>query len=248
MQNTPDKSQTQTVKALLALRELVLSGELVPGERVPELVMVERIGVSRTPLRTALVRLESEGLLEALPTGGYAARQFSVQDVFAAIEIRGAIEGLAARFAAERRPGEDELRPIKQTQRQIDDLIARDGPGSETFSAYVPLNERFHEQLAKLSGSLVVEQQIERANAHPFASASGFIDVQTQMPDARKILLIAQDQHQCVLEAIRTGEGGRAESLMREHARLAHRYLRQALEDQRAMDQVPGASMLRRAS
>ena len=248
MQSTPDRAQSQTVRALLALRELVLSGELVPGERVAELALVERIGVSRTPLRTALVRLESEGLLEALPSGGYAARELSVQDVFAAIEIRGAIEGLAARFAAERMPGESELNPIANTQREIDDLIARGGQDSETFSAYVPLNERFHQQLAKLSGSLVVEQQIERANAHPFASASGFIDVQTQMPDARKILLIAQDQHHCVLEAIRAGEGGRAESLMREHARLAHRYLRQALEDQTAMDQVPGASLLRRAS
>lgn len=248
MQTTSDRSQSQTVRALLALRELVLSGELVPGERVPELAMVERIGVSRTPLRAALMRLESEGLLEALPSGGYAARRLSVQDVFAAIEIRGAIEGLAARFAAERRLGEQELLAISETQQKIDDLIACNDPDDETFSAYVPLNERFHEQLAKLSGSPLVEQQIERANAHPFASASGLIDIQTQMPDARRILLIAQDQHHCVLEAIRAGETGRAENLMREHARLAHRYLRQALEDQRAMAQVPGASMLRKAS
>lgn len=243
-----DKSQSQTVKALLALRELVLSGELLPGERVSELAMVERIGVSRTPLRSALVRLETEGLLEVLPNGGYAARQLSVQDVFAAIEIRGAIEGLAAKFAAERRLGAADFQPIADTQREIDDLIDRNQPNGRTFSSYVPLNERFHEQLAELSGSLFIQQQIERANAHPFASASGFIDVQTQMPDARKILLIAQDQHICVLDAIRAGEGGRAETLMREHARLAQRYLRQALEDQRAMDQVPGASMLRRVS
>lgn len=243
-----NKSQSQTVKALLALRELVLSGELLPGKRVSELAMVERIGVSRTPLRSALVRLESEGLLQALPKGGYAARQLSVQDVFAAIEIRGAIEGLAARFAAERELSGVDLQSIQDTQCEIDDLIARHQPDPQTFSDYVLLNERFHAQLAELSGSLVIQQQIERANAHPFASASGFIDVQTQMPDARKILLIAQDQHLCVLDAIRAGEGGRAEGLMREHARLAHRYLRQALEDQRAMDQVPGASMLRRAS
>ncbi len=248
MPNAADKTQNQTVKALLALREIVLSGELVPGERVPELAMVERIGVSRTPLRTALVRLESEGLLKALPSGGYAARQFSVRDVFAAIEIRGAIEGLAARFAAERGLSESAWAPINQVQEEIDDLIARDQEDAQTFSEYVPLNEQFHAHLARLSGSLVVERQIEKANAHPFASASGFINVQTQMADARRILLIAQDQHQCVLEAMRAGEGGRAEALMREHARLAHRYLRQVLEDRHVMAQMPGASMLRLVS
>ncbi|MEM7428333.1 MAG: GntR family transcriptional regulator [Pseudomonadota bacterium] len=246
MQSISDKSQSQTVKALLALRELVVSGELVPGERVPELAMVERIGVSRTPLRAALIRLEGEGLLEALPAGGYAARRLSIQDVFAATEIRGALEGLAARFAAERRLGEPELAAILETQDQIDALVASGRSGSETFSEYVPLNERFHEQLAELSASPVIQQQIDRANAYPFAAASGLIDIQIHLPDARKILLIAQDHHRCVLEAIKAGESGRAETLMREHARLAHRYLRQALEDQEAVAQMPGASMLRR--
>lgn len=240
-----DKAQTQTVKALLALRELVLSGELVPGQRVSELVMVERIGVSRTPLRTAFVRLEGEGLLEALPSGGYTARHFSVQDVFATIEIRGAIEGLAARFAAERFLSNEALDPITQILTEIDELIAANLLDKQTFSDYVPLNEQFHDQLAKLSGSLVIEQQIERANAHPFASPSAFIDLQTQMADARKVLMIAQDQHHCVIEAIQAGEGGRAEALMREHARLAHRYLRKALDDRQMLAQVPGASLLR---
>lgn len=241
-----NKTQNQTVRALLALRELVLSGELAPGERVSELAMVERIGVSRTPLRTALVRLEGEGFVEALPSGGYAARQFSVEDVFAAIEIRGAMEGLAARFAAERRPSGEELAAIRDTQAQIDALLDNGQPDSSAFAEYAPLNERFHGQLAELSSSSVIKEQIEKANAHPFASAGGFIRIQTEMPEARRILILAQDHHHCVLDAISAGEAGRAETLMREHARLAHRYLLKALEDQRTLEQVPGVSMLRR--
>src|ERR671924_755438 len=94
---------SQTARALLGLRELLLGGEYPPGQRLSELPLVERLGVSRTPLRLALARLEHEGLIEALPAGGYAVRQFTRADIDDAIELRGLLEGTAARFAAERR-------------------------------------------------------------------------------------------------------------------------------------------------
>ena len=71
-------SKTQMTRALLSLREQILSGEFRPGERMSELRLVERIGVSRTPLRLALSSLEHEGLLRALPGGGYAVREFTL--------------------------------------------------------------------------------------------------------------------------------------------------------------------------
>ena len=69
-----ERSSSQTVKAQLALRDLILSGELKPGDRISELSIVERLGMSRTPIRMALVRLEEEGFLEAIPSGGFAIR------------------------------------------------------------------------------------------------------------------------------------------------------------------------------
>src|ERR1035441_10685386 len=90
---------SRTTRALLALRELVLSGEFVPGERMSELPLVERLGVSRTPVRLALARLEQEGLLRALPRGGYVVREFTQADIDDATELRGGLEGAAARFA-----------------------------------------------------------------------------------------------------------------------------------------------------
>ena len=82
-------NRTQMMRALLALRELLLSGEFKPGDRMSELPLVERLGVSRTPLRLALVALEHEGLLRVLPTGGYVVREFTQADMRHAIELRG---------------------------------------------------------------------------------------------------------------------------------------------------------------
>jgi GntR family transcriptional regulator of vanillate catabolism len=65
-------SSSQTTKATLGLRELILDGELMPGERVGEIGLAERLEVSRTPLRIALSTLSHEGLLEQLPGGGFA--------------------------------------------------------------------------------------------------------------------------------------------------------------------------------
>jgi DNA-binding GntR family transcriptional regulator len=86
---------SQTVRVQLRLRELILAGELPPGERIAELTLVERLGASRTPIRMALVRLQEEGLLDALPHGGFAVKDFSEADIHDAIELR---EGVASIF------------------------------------------------------------------------------------------------------------------------------------------------------
>jgi GntR family transcriptional regulator of vanillate catabolism len=92
----------EAADVVVRLREMILAGELPGGARIAELTLVEKLGVSRTPIRAALMRLEQEGLLEALPNGGYAVRTFSERDVSDAIELRGTVEGLLARVAAER--------------------------------------------------------------------------------------------------------------------------------------------------
>lgn len=71
-----DRSVSQTVRAQLALRDMILSGTLRSGERISELQAVDITGVSRTPIRLALVRLEDEGLLQAIPSGGFMVKAF----------------------------------------------------------------------------------------------------------------------------------------------------------------------------
>src|SRR5690348_771573 len=71
----------QTVKAMKRLRQLILDGKLQAGERVPELALVEHTGVSRTPIRAALMQLAEEGLLEASASGGFIVRAFDEDEV-----------------------------------------------------------------------------------------------------------------------------------------------------------------------
>ena len=77
----PERSISQTVRAQLALRDMILSGRLRPGERISELQAVDITGVSRTPVRLALVRLEDEGLLQAIPSGGFMVKAFTERDI-----------------------------------------------------------------------------------------------------------------------------------------------------------------------
>src|SRR5215472_13995662 len=93
---------SQSGRAMLELRKSLLRGEFHPGERLSELPLVARLGVSRTPIRLALERLAHEGLLEASRSGGFIVREFTVDAVWDAIEVRGVLEGTAARLAAER--------------------------------------------------------------------------------------------------------------------------------------------------
>lgn len=235
---------SQTITALLRLRELILDGDLSPGQRLSELAVVERLGVSRTPVRAALARLQEEGLVEALTSGGYAVRAFSEQEVNEAIELRGVLEGLAARLAAEKGASPERLASLKTCLERIDLLVAAPTLSQADFELYVELNEIFHAGLIALADSPLVTQQVARAAALPFASPSGFVMAQAERPEARHILALAQDQHRCVLEAIENREGARAEAIMREHARLARRNLQLALGDQNALRQVRGAALI----
>jgi len=235
---------SQAVKAQLRLREMILSGDLPGGTRIAELAIVERLGVSRTPIRAALMRLEQEGLLEALPNGGYAVRTFSERDVADAIELRGTVEGLAARLAAERGVAHVVLAEARACLEEVDRLLEQPALDDDAFTQYVRLNQRFHNLLAEMAGSPVLGRELERVVNLPFASPSGFVVVQANSPKARDMLVVAQDQHRQVLDAIEGREGARAEAIMREHSRLAQRNLREAVRSPH-LDQMPGVRLIR---
>jgi GntR family transcriptional regulator, vanillate catabolism transcriptional regulator len=242
--DTAPIAQSQTVKALLSLRDLILKGALASGERLSELAIVERLGVSRTPVRAALIRLEEEGLIEAIPSGGFAVKAFSERDIYDAIELRGTLEGLAVRLAAERGVHADRIAALKRTVTEIDVLIRAPNMNADLLSDYVPLNARFHSQIAELTESAAIARQIERAVSLPFASPSAFVMAQADVPEARMVLTVAQDHHRSIVEAIEQRQGARAESLMREHARLAHRNLQFALGDRERLKRIPGGALI----
>ena len=169
-QASGEEGGSQAVKAQQRLRELILTGQLAAGERIAELTLVDLLGVSRTPIRTALMRLEQEGLLEALPSGGYAVRTFSEREVADAIELRGTLEGLAARLSAERGVPARTLAQAHACLDELDRLLLDPSLSDDMFSEYVRLNALFHRLLAEMPGSGVLAREIERAGSLPFAS------------------------------------------------------------------------------
>jgi GntR family transcriptional regulator, vanillate catabolism transcriptional regulator len=234
----------QHLRAALRLRELILEGELAAGDRVSEIPLAERLAVSRTPLRLALAQLAHEGLLEAAPSGGFAVASFTRDEVTDAIDLRGVLEGTAARLAAERleRPGD--LEAMHGCVAQLDALVRPDRPAIEAFERYVELNERFHELLLELARSRSLDAAYRRVLALPFASPSAFVLPQAELPESHRVLYVAQTQHRGILEAIEQREGTRAEALAREHARLARHNLDIALSSQRALARLPGARLI----
>lgn len=217
------KRKTQFGKALMGLRLLVLNGEFEADSRLPEVTLADRLGISRTPLRQAMDRLVEEGLLERLDGGGCKVARFTMDDIIDAIEIRGVLEGTAARLAAERGADRILVRECREVLDRLDDAVF--GSDAIDFAAYVKQNARFHDILAALPRSRVIEREVLRVSRLPLASPSAFLQGQETVADFQASLSVAQVQHRSIFDAIISREGVRAEALVREHARLARQNL-----------------------
>ncbi|MEO8098020.1 MAG: GntR family transcriptional regulator [Acidobacteriota bacterium] len=233
---------SQTGRALLTLRELLLKGDYPPGDRLSELALVARLGVSRTPIRLALDRLAHEGLLEPSPSGGFVVREFTIADIWDTIEMRGVLEGTAARLAAERLVDPSEMRAIREYQRQMDVI---GGNTVESFARYMDLNEAFHSELVALSKSPMLQRTLAHLTVLPFAGPSAMVFPRTELPRAAELGTIGQEQHYGILEAIENRQGTRAEAIAREHVHLSRRNLETVLAAGDFLSHVPGASLVR---
>ena len=212
---------------------------------IREVPLSARLKVSRTPLRLVLDRLEQEGLLRARPTGGFVAREFSVGDVRDAIELRGVLEGTAARFAAEQQVRPAAVDAMQRSADAIDRLFKRWRPGMLSFLRYVALNAEFHTLLLEAASSPMLERSMQVVATLPFASPNAFVLTEAHGNEVRDVLSNAQAQHRAIVEAIANREGARAESVAREHSRLARTNLENALRHRRLFTQIPGASLIK---
>jgi GntR family transcriptional regulator of vanillate catabolism len=121
-----DHPAPEAASVVAALRQRIVDGRYPPGTRLAEIPVADALGVSRTPVRLAFRTLEQEGLLEKIGKRGLVVRAFTQADVLCAIEVRGALEGLAARRLAEAgiTPG-----LLATLQRCLADGDAGAGPG-----------------------------------------------------------------------------------------------------------------------
>ena len=206
------------------LRLHIVSGRLAGGERLAEIPVAESLGVSRTPVRLAFRSLEQEGLLERTGKRGYVVRRFSDADVRAAIEVRGVLEGLAARHLAERGMPDGVRAVLAHCIAEGDALLAAGELVDAGIAGWSRLNQRFHDAIVHSQDSHVIADAIARNNHLPFASADSLALNREALPAEYQKLRIAQLQHQLVFDALVNRESARVEMLMREHAWVGFRY------------------------
>jgi len=206
------------------LRQLIIEGRYPPGTRLAEIPVAEALGVSRTPVRLAFRTLAQEGLLETVGKRGLVVRAFTEADVWCAVEVRGALEGLAARRIAEAGAPESLLAQLRECLADGEAVLAAGRLNARSVDRWSALNRRFHAAIVEAAGSRVIADAIARNNHLPFAAPDSIaIDRRALGAELRKLQL-AQLQHRLIVEAIARGEAARAEALMREHAYIGLRY------------------------
>jgi GntR family transcriptional regulator of vanillate catabolism len=208
-------------KTIVALRRMIASGELRDGERIGEIATAERLGVSRMPVRTALRVLEQEGLVVKLGARGYAARGLTAMQVKGAIEVRGALEGLAARRLAAQGLDRATDKALAACLDEGDALFAKGHLAEGDFERFYVYNLRFHDLLAEACGNPAIGIALARNNHLPFASAAALALDWDDLTAEFAHLSGAHSEHHAVVDAIRERRADDAERLMRAHAHAA---------------------------
>lgn len=226
------------------LRQQILGGQFAPGERMVELELSAQLAVSRTPIRIALAELEKEGLLEQLPTRGFRVRQFTVDDIANAVDVRGVLEGMAARSAAEKGLSAEITTRLQDCIAEGRVLLDKAEAAGHVIDAarWVPMNARFHAALVEAAGNSTLTSALAHVSKTPMAGA-GALSLNGVLPLLEyRFIQRAQTDHEDVLAALLSGEGARAEALMREHAHRSRNNKRELI----ARMQQPATGKARR--
>lgn len=226
----------QIDRVVSELRAMMVSGELAPGERIIELQFSARLGVSRTPLRLALAELEKEGLLERLPSRGFRVRAFSVDDIADAVDVRGVLEGMAARLIAERGASAQWLEQmhtvVEEGRRLVEGAISNPRSTVDAM-AWSQINRRFHALLVAEARNRALASALEHNNKAPLTDPAALPLPSTPSFLETPFVLRAQADHEDLLQAINRREAARAENIMREHAYRSRENKRQLIEQMR---------------
>jgi DNA-binding GntR family transcriptional regulator len=203
---TADAEHGPTVPVVDAIRAAIAEGEFVPNQRLVEADLSERFGASRAAVRTALVQLSSEGLVERVQNRGARVRAVSLAEAIEITEVRMALEGLCAAKAAQRLTDDD-----RDRLREIGEAM-RAAVTSGDLLGYSELNRRLHGLVRALAGQATAGAILERLRGqnvrHQF---------QLAMHPGRPA--VSLPQHLEIIEALCAGDSDAAEAAMRRHIR-----------------------------
>jgi len=196
--------QTEADDAYATMRRIIRSGELGPGERLVETDLAQRLGLGRNAIRTSLARLEQDGLVERTAFRGARVRVIDEEEAVEILEARGALEGVAARYAAQR-AGPQDVDALRAIVMQMTELLA-----AGDLLGMSELNARLHGRIVDIANLPRVARLIDDLNAqnvrHQF---------RTVLAPGRPSQSLRE--HGAIVDAIASGNATDAEDAMRTH-------------------------------
>lgn len=214
----------------LSLRGLILNGELQPGERIQEVALAQKLGVSRTPVRLALGILEGEGLVVGAPNRGFAVRGFTIDEVLAGYDVRAVLDGLACRLIAEGGLQRSVASALDQSIEVGERLLSKATIDEMSAREWSAMNDRFHSIIIKAADSAPLAAAHALNAKLPLVGAGAIAFLGGEFELAYRSMRTAQAEHVRIVKCLKQGEAARAENLMREHAYESRDNLRVVLE------------------
>lgn len=191
------------------LREAILNGNLTPGQRLMEVQLAETLGVSRTPVREAIRKLELEGLVVMIPRKGAYVADMSIKDIVEVLEIRANLEGLAAYLATERMTNDD-IKNLEKISNQIN--------RNSSLEEFLKKDVEFHEYIFKATNNKRLHQLINSLWEQVYRFRVSYIS------DEESIDNII-NEHKSILKAIKNRDSELAEKYAKEHIEKAEQFM-----------------------
>jgi GntR family transcriptional regulator, rspAB operon transcriptional repressor len=193
-------------KAYQSIKEAILFMRLTPGESLVEAALAKQLGISKTPIRDALQRLEREGFVTVVPFKGAQVKGIWPKDLWEIFQLREVLEGLVAREAAKNLTG-DGLKELRHLIGKAEQAIE-----VSDFQLCSMCIAEFHERLASSAGNERLTTIL--ANLHDHLIRFGFVS--SHIPGRT---MKSSTEHRDLLDAIESGDPDRAETTMRRHIR-----------------------------
>jgi GntR family transcriptional regulator of vanillate catabolism len=206
------------------LREALIKGQFVANEKLQEESLSAMLNVSRTPVRSALHSLANEGLLDYVPNRGYNVRRIDAGRLTSSFDVRGVLEGLAARLAAEHGMDETQQARYRAALAEGDRIVQKGKLFATDRKRFSDVNARLHDAVFQAADNPMLIDMIRMCHNIPIAS-----DRNVLWHDYAW-LRRSHDDHHRLYEAITMRDGARAEQLMREHVLTVKLQMKSQLE------------------
>ena len=202
-----------------SIKEAILTGEVVPGERLSVGRLLKDIKLSHTPIREALLKLEQEGLVSRLPTGGFIASQLSKKDIEEILDIRSLLESYAVGFAIDQ-ASEEDLAALEKNVKESTNYLRKKRIGQVSR-----LNSEFHYLLNRYCRNERLLALINDLNEKFFQYRSPIVGVPA-------LAQVSVDQHKLMIDALRKKNLPRLKALVQQHILESKKIVLEAIDRQ----------------